>query len=765
MRLKRSNVAARACMLASFVVLSALVLTAAPALALPEGRVYEMVSPPYKGGYGVGESGLLAVAPDGERVAFGSLGGFAGILSGSGAGANTYLAQRGPSGWSTTGLQPPSGGVADFSASLEETLASAPLGPNMGTVNFGASQQEVLLRRNDAPNIAASWEVDGGIVMELLDGKALQALVQGSSAGFCHVVVGNAEGPLLAEASHASGQIYDLARGCGGISPSLRLLGVKNKLGAHGEPEVFNRQCGPELGIGGIYVGSGSREQESSFNAIAAGGSEMFFTTNVEQGSISCAGAPLQLFVRLDGTRTLEVSRPLEASQPFGGCGADGEVPCPGAAERASAYFTGASEDGSRVFFTTKAPLAAEDKDEGEDLYMATIGCPGADPECEAAKREVTSLVQVSHDSSVGEAAEVQGVLRVAPDGSRVYFVAHGVLSQGANPQGMAPVKGADNLYVYEPDPEHEGQFKTEFVADLCSGPKRTGNAEDARCPSTLGAEVQGINDTHLWGDTPEAQSTSDGRFLVFSTYARLLPGDTDNAKDVYRYDAQTGALERVSIGEAGNDANGNDNAFDATIAPGHMGGVNPYAYVQQEMGTRAISADGSRIVFTTAGPLSPGATNHLANVYEWHEGAVSLISGGSAEEPVNEAVITPSGRDIFFVTSQGLLSQDTDGARDIYDARLEGGFPPAPGQPEECSADACQGPLTNPAPLLVPGSVSQAPGGNFAAPAPATPVKPKTKATPRCSKPKKLSHGRCVKVKAKKKTKAVKAGTDRRAG
>ena len=27
---------------------------------------------------------------------------------------------------------------------------------------------------------------------------------------------------------------------------------------------------------------------------------------------------------------------------------------------------------------------------------------------------------------------------------------------------------------------------------------------------------------------------------------------DTDDAKDVYRYDAETGALERVSVGEAG---------------------------------------------------------------------------------------------------------------------------------------------------------------------------------------------------------------------
>ena len=43
---------------------------------------------------------------------------------------------------------------------------------------------------------------------------------------------------------------------------------------------------------------------------------------------------------------------------------------------RASADFSGASEDGSTVYFTTAAQLTATDKDTGKDLYMATIGCP-----------------------------------------------------------------------------------------------------------------------------------------------------------------------------------------------------------------------------------------------------------------------------------------------------------------------------------------------------------------------------------------------------
>src|SRR5476649_2782571 len=51
-------------------------LTPAPALALPEGRHYEMVSPVFKGGYGA--KNVEAVSPDGETVIFSSPGAFAG---------------------------------------------------------------------------------------------------------------------------------------------------------------------------------------------------------------------------------------------------------------------------------------------------------------------------------------------------------------------------------------------------------------------------------------------------------------------------------------------------------------------------------------------------------------------------------------------------------------------------------------------------------------------------------------------------------------
>jgi hypothetical protein len=691
-QLSQSSRIARHLATAFLTLLCLLALTPTLASALSEGRVYERVSPAFKGGQGVGV--LMAVAPDGESVAFGSLGVFGGV-SWASEGESSYLARRGPAGWATSALSSPPGwgGVFRLSTTLEYALTNgSPEATHAGEPTIGNAY---ALHRTDAPGTAQawdlkSWEIAGNYVLTLPppDEFFQKGLFLGASANLCHIVIGLSEGPLLPEAEGTTQgtQLYDLASapagGCHGDgSRPLRLLSVKNTLGPHGEPESIDGGCFAEPGA--VYVSA----QTGGFNRFPAGGEEIFFTQRLGTGCL-----PHQLFVRLGGERTLEVSRPLSEV-----CNQEKELPCPDAATRAGADFAGASEDGSKVFFTTTAPLEpATDKDNGNDLYMATISCPPAEPECAVVKRDVTSLVQVSHDPAAGEAAEVQGVVIIASDGSHVYFVAHGVLSEAANAQGQTPVKGAENLYVYD-----TRSASTKFVAMLSSA------------------------DTKLWGLGQEAQSNAchrpapaecvdrrePGRYLVFSSYAPLVAGDTDTAKDVYRYDAQTGALQRVSLGEGGYDANGNRNGADATI---QFGGISN----EYEMSGRAISEDGSRIVFSAVEPLSPAAINGLANVYEWHEGGVSLISSGSSLTQDGEAVISPSGRDVFFLTSARLVRQDTDENVDLYDARLEGGFPAAPVEEEvgECSGDACQSPLSAPAPLLG-GTATQAPGGNLPSP------------------------------------------------
>jgi hypothetical protein len=730
----------------SLIVLAVLVIAcpAPVATALPAERTYEMVTPVYKGGYGAKH--IEAVAPDGESIAFNSPGAFAGAPSGPNLGPD-YIARRTPLGWVTTSLVPPAALLPyTVDHDVSSTLSSEVVLGKPGTDQEGAFQtgtkMELLSHSVDTPDTTAGWELAGPVLKTFPEEVIGVSYLYGSS-DLCHFIVQPA--PITSgynwlvpeEPGNTAKQIYEINRGCDGEPASLRRIASDNE-----GKTLTSPTCHVDVGI--EYYGDESASAKSAFNAIADDGREIFFTTSV--GNV-CQGAQHQLFVRLSGEKTLEVSKPL--GEPCT------EVPCENAKTRPAADFVGASEDGSTVYFTTAAPLEpATDKDSETDLYMAKIGCPEDEPACQPAARIVKAVVQVSADPHAGEAAEVQGAVKLAPDGQRIYFVARGDLLSTAAQTRLAgegrpvPHPQADNLYFYD-----SVSGVTAFIGDLCSEKERSGTVDDAACPSSAGSDASLWD---LYGGGEEQTAGPDGKYLVFAAYAQLTPDDTDAARDIYRYDAETETLERVSVGEGGYDANGNKDMFDASgndlydasIAPGDWGGR--HVQEQYEMNNRAISEEGSRVIFTTSEPLSPAATNGLANTYEWHkgsgdgEGSVSLISGGDSEEPVEDAVISPDGDDVFFLTTQSLVPQDTDGAPDIYDARLGGGFPPAAVEAQPCEGDACQGPLTNPAPLLVPGSLSQVAGENLSAPrVTAVQPMPKTKAKPKKKQKKKRKPSR----------------------
>jgi hypothetical protein len=703
---------------ASGVVICVFYLACDVVVALPTGDSYETVSPLFKAGYGAQE--IDAVSSSGGRVAFFSFGAFANTPGGPAAG--NYMAQRGTDGWSTVPLLPPAGltpseAAYDWTPSLDTSLVLGIPGPNYGYAGQEGTENQFLIHNTTTPDIAANWEIAGGITLKTLEDKYFGNVTYGGAdRAFCHIFFVEPQ-PLLETASESDeSQVYELSRGCGGGASSLRLVGVNND----DEGGLIDPLCAVELGagIGSAYVGSG---KGSVFNAVADGGEAVFFTASVDGNKPQCSSHQ-QLFVRLGGVRTIEVSRVPVVGLPFGGCesegGVVGEVPCAGARTRATAEFAGANGDGSIVFFAAGSP---------SDLYVARLGCSSGDlKSCAVSQWEVLSVTRVSVNVNGGEAAGgVQGVVRVSPDGSRVYYVATGVLTDTADGEGGLPVEGADNLYVYE-----TASGETRFITDLCSGPVRSGGVEDTRCPGGL-EEAGSVNDKRLWSRTgtfeSEAQTSShEGGSLVFSSYGQLTVDDTDTAKDVYRYEASTGRLERVSVGEEGASNNGNKEGFDATIAFSHPGGP---LFEQEEANSRAVNDDGSRIVFRTVEPLSEGAVNGLANVYEWRrepglsESHVSIVSCGCATEPDKQAVISPSGRDIFFTTAAGLQPADIDGAVDIYDAHQctqdAPCFPPPPGEPEQCESEGCYGPLTNPTPITLPATLQTTPD-----PTPQTPTK-----------------------------------------
>jgi hypothetical protein len=364
------------------------------------------------------------------------------------------------------------------------------------------------------------------------------------------------------------------------------------------------------------------------------------------------------------------------------------------------AVFFGAAEDGSRVFFASEGELTANDRGiHDTELYEYNT--------------ETRKLTRVSAgDSGVAAGGVVPFVERqvgivVAPvkdfvvsgDGSHVYFVARGVLAP-VNAAGESPVEGAENLYVYDAQ-----TGRTVFIA---SG----GGGFYDSAESTL----------------PEA--TPDGRYLLFQ-YAMISQGSIG----LYRYDADTERVVCVSCTPG-------TPAGAGVFPPSEMADTSGASFP-----AHAISEDGS-VFFNTDASLVPQDTNGVMDVYEWHEGEISLIGSGQDSLPSFFLGASPNGANVFFGTHSRLVPADSGSGGNVYDARVctvsEPCIQPAPAREGLCEGDACSHPAAAPSDAT-PASATFAGPGDLAV---ASSTAPRAKT---CAKPKRLSHGRCVTAKPKR--------------
>jgi hypothetical protein len=488
--------------------------------------------------------------------------------------------------------------------------------------------------------------------------------------------------------------IYELA-GCCTAASMLRLVNVDNK-----GTELLLRDATSPSPLAGPLIGDTRPAPAvlgSSYHAISTSGGTVLFTATPNEpeeekevqtvyARIHCVATPTNGATCKDrgngeSFETVAVSNPSHAE-----C----EACKPG--KGSNATFQGASADGSKVFFTTEQALL--DSDHSYNLYEYDFNRPQGE-----------RLVLLSRDE---EGAHVSGVVRSSADGSHVYFVATGALKveknangEEANGNGEKPAKGKSNLYGYD---TLTGEIK--FVAGGQSAGEVVGG-------------VSATGSTVSQDSAREAQTTPNGRYLVFSS-PLMVSGDTNGgslAKAVYRYDFQTDALEWVSHGAPGVTAkNEGKPALVAPVPVTTSGPVPLGAEANIDDMARAISENGEYIIFTTGEKLQASDVNNASDVYEWHNGTVTMISDGRAEEGVakEETALSASGSDIFFLTRTQLVGQDTDVLKDLYDARIGGGFT----RPHEasCSGEACQG-QPSPQPSLPSAASSLFTGGQNLAP------------------------------------------------
>jgi hypothetical protein len=384
-----------------------------------------------------------------------------------------------------------------------------------------------------------------------------------------------------------------------------------------------------------------------------------------------------------------------------------------GGKKRSAAIFAGASEDGRRVFFTTAQPMVNADGDTTADLYMAELD-----------ETSVTRLVFVSEggvgNPTPGVGAQMVGVVRVSMDGSRVYFVAKGLLTTEPNANGEVATLGSNNLFVYEPALD-----RTAFVAKLVAGDSADWSAANFRTAQT---------------------SVADGRFLVFLSKAHLLgtgntSGNGTNVAQLFRYDALSGAVVRASVGQRGDylcpqtgivedgyNCNGNVQATaQAPVIPRQD--VVSTSFASDLRAKVVVTSDGT-VFFISKTALTPKAANGFpnftpgfVNVYEYRDGNVFLISDGqegivatnAAGNPLNATLLfgtVADGEGVMFASPSALVPQDTDTQISIYSARVGGGFP-APPITDVCKGEECRGPLTTPGTSVAVPSALQRGKGN----------------------------------------------------
>lgn len=603
---------------------------------LPECRAYEQVSPVDKNGFDATYSADLqqsavVAARDGSSLFFESAGAFADAKSG--ALFNHYLSRRGTGGWATIGLTP--------SQTITKVNGPSPvvqwLASDLGfAVMSGGSQGH--LAPGDNPSYNNIYRLDTGT-------RTYQTLNLGSTS--------NSDRPFTGSSEDGS-RLFFMDRDAltPGAVAGLDPFGAYFNLYEWHEGQLKLASIVPSSGGGeetapggALRLGPNGNVGYALQNLVSADGSRVIFQTGDDV-----------LYLREDGERTLAVSA---------GAGAD---------------FMGASADGSKVFFTSRANLTPDASGTEVKLYRF-------EPDTETLTNLLAGVLPGEPQvAGAGVGSPWRPVVGVSEDGEYVYFRTSSRFHVGDNPQGKSA------FYLW-----HNGDVR--YIA-----PDNGGRGENFD-PTRPGSGTTDIDKT-------EFRVSPDGHLLNFTSTSRLTAYDnTDTVPDaggnprrdseVYVYDSNTDRVTCVSCNPSGQLPTG------APPGAPPVAGFFPSPPNRQKGNVQlGVLNDGS-ISFNSRDALVPTDVNGKMDVYQWKDGRVHLISSGSGGGDSFFASSSASGDDVFFGTYQSLLPSDKDDAADIYDARVGGGFPQAV-EPTRCgSIEGCHGAAGNSPPFVDPTSGS----------------------------------------------------------
>jgi hypothetical protein len=459
--------------------------------------------------------------------------------------------------------------------------------------------------------------------------------------------------------------------------------------------DVYMREGGVTTQISrGVINGNG--DFDSEFQGASSDGGRVFFSTR-DQLAATDTDSATDLYMREGGTTTHISRGEINGNGPNAG------------------DFRGSSTDGSRVFFTSGEHLTATDDDSGltgVDVYM----------------REGNTTTLISDRSPADfpgpDGDFLASFVGASADGARVFFTTDeqmdAFLDGDFHTKDVFKREGGVTTLISRSVPN--ANIPAEFDAVSLDGSRvlwqtaervnnnatDTDNSVDLYLndgsPLSSRVSVGSINGNQEI-NASFAGGSSDLGHLFFKTTEQLTPDDTDTSADIFE---RTGSVTaRVTQGEI----NGNG-AFDvgAITVASRDGGTFVFATNEPLVAADAdssadvyaraagkttlisqgqvngngafdatpsgISADGSRVVFSTNEPLVPADTDAVQDLYLREAGVTTQISqgainGNGPNVAGFEGATADAGR-VFFGTSERLASTDLDLAPDVYVANVE---------------------------------------------------------------------------------------------
>jgi hypothetical protein len=727
--------------------------------SLPDGRAWELVTPPNKHGASVEaiphEGGLIEAAADGRSLTYVTRGALAEAAGERGPEVTQVLASKAEDGpWASEDVATPNeapeegfnpGGPWEYQF-FSSDLTTAFVDPDSSAQLSSETERTIYLRSNTT--CAADPLTCYLPVVNTTNDTAPspkppfdspRLVFAGATSDLQHVII-SSQTPLTANALSGTKGLYSWSASDG----QLELISI---LPGEGETQA----------TGEVYLGDRpTTGQGMASTAISEDGSRVVWKR--EEGGELQAGHLYMRELAHDG----QPATSYLVDEPEAGVDTGATPPKP--------VFQTATPDGTKIFFTDSQALTSN--------AVSNSDAEGAPQELYVFEPEAPAGHRVTDLTPSGEAAGVLGgVLGEGEDSEElsIYFVANAALEAKAHTGDCRGTEAGRslrcNLYVERYDKLSEAWEPAELLAQL----------SDEDSPD-WGAPASGARGDVYQLKNETSRVSPNGQYLAFMSDLSLTGYDNEDVsshkpgerrdEEVYLFDSETGKIVCASCNPSGarpagvyDEQEGSQEGEGLLVdrpqtwEPTSQAGEDPWLAgsipgwtavgLQPAFYQSRYLSDKGRLFFNSADALAPVAVPTrtelvdgveqpvgVENVYEYEPagvgsctaantdgGCVSLISSGESEHESAFLDASEEGEDVFFLTAEKLLPQDPDSAFDIYDARIckSAGSEPCPAAATQstppCAGEAeCKSGAPSAPTFGSPASASSGGSGNLAA-------------------------------------------------